>query len=377
MYANPLNPITCWDTALAIYLACRPTQQPGPFFQDRTKRTTGGPSIASVYLRVGWSLGGVQDRYIRYESAGDQYLGRVVAGVPLNQAEFALLPPHFANNQDKVVQTSIDEMLPVMKSCSSLQDILKLYMASLVYHHDYLRRTLPTTHPLLSTYLFRHQEIVVQLHEALVQDNSPWMKPTGIPPHVEVYKQLKLMQSSIDNLPPEYQISLKKKVLQVETSLNTCSSLLLKIYSNERVLRKLTVSYTPRLRYRRTAKQSISTKSFEFPRTGPFGAWVIWWFGDKARGYPPLRKIQPHDLPKASMGKRFSDWSRIIHHLCNAIESAGEEIADNMTERKATELFQIAMNNLELPSSERKRRLTELLVTTVLRLIQERQCVAN
>ena len=52
---------------------------------------------------MGWSLGGVQDRYIRYESAGDQYLGRVVAGLPLNGAVFALLPPHFVQNDDDVV----------------------------------------------------------------------------------------------------------------------------------------------------------------------------------------------------------------------------------------------------------------------------------
>ncbi|KAG6941619.1 hypothetical protein JG688_00018572, partial [Phytophthora aleatoria] len=40
-------------------------------------------------LHCGWFLGGVQDRYFRYESAGDQYLGRVVAGLPLNSSAFA------------------------------------------------------------------------------------------------------------------------------------------------------------------------------------------------------------------------------------------------------------------------------------------------
>ncbi|KAG3198457.1 hypothetical protein PC128_g5999 [Phytophthora cactorum] len=40
------------------------------------------------------------------------------------------------------------------------------------------------------------------LATALVRDSSSWMKPTGIPPHVELYKQLLHMQTSIDNLPP-------------------------------------------------------------------------------------------------------------------------------------------------------------------------------
>ncbi|KAG6943542.1 hypothetical protein JG687_00018389 [Phytophthora cactorum] len=65
--------------------------------------TTAGLPIVSVCLRWGWSLGGVQDRYFRYESAGDQYLGRVVAGLTVNQSAFAMLPPHFSNPQDHFV----------------------------------------------------------------------------------------------------------------------------------------------------------------------------------------------------------------------------------------------------------------------------------
>ncbi|KAH9111141.1 hypothetical protein AeMF1_004050 [Aphanomyces euteiches] len=41
--------------------------------------TTGGPSIVSVCLR--------------YEAAGDQFTGHVVAGLPVNSARFAVLPP--------------------------------------------------------------------------------------------------------------------------------------------------------------------------------------------------------------------------------------------------------------------------------------------
>ncbi|KAE9073512.1 hypothetical protein PF010_g25041 [Phytophthora fragariae] len=191
VYANPQSPTTCWVTALAIYLACRPMQPPGPLFPGSQQKvrfgntlrhlinektgqshygthsirkgvatfacsgTTGGPSIASVCLRVGWSLGGVQDRYIRYESAGDQYLGRVVAGLPLNRADFAVLPPHFVDNQEIKLRTCVEEMFPTLKKCSGLQDILKLCIASLVYHHDFLREAMPASHPLLSTFLFR------------------------------------------------------------------------------------------------------------------------------------------------------------------------------------------------------------------------------
>jgi len=35
--------------------------------------STCGPSIVSLSLRCSWSMGGVEDRYLRYEAAGDQY----------------------------------------------------------------------------------------------------------------------------------------------------------------------------------------------------------------------------------------------------------------------------------------------------------------
>ncbi|KAG6946214.1 hypothetical protein JG687_00016838, partial [Phytophthora cactorum] len=77
--------------------------------------SAGGPSIVSVCLRVGWSLGGVQDHYIRYESAGDQFLGRVVADLPLNRPEFATLPPHFKDNEDRTLCAFVREMYPELQ----------------------------------------------------------------------------------------------------------------------------------------------------------------------------------------------------------------------------------------------------------------------
>ena len=40
-------------------------------------------------------MGVVQYTYLRYESTGDQYVGRVVAGLPICSAKFSVLPPQF------------------------------------------------------------------------------------------------------------------------------------------------------------------------------------------------------------------------------------------------------------------------------------------
>jgi hypothetical protein len=56
---------------------------------------TVSPSMSAICNRAGWKMGGSRDKYVKYESAGDQFLGRVVCGLnPLVQ-EFALSPPFF------------------------------------------------------------------------------------------------------------------------------------------------------------------------------------------------------------------------------------------------------------------------------------------
>ena len=37
---------------------------------------TVSPPIVSICVRAGWSMGGVKDKYLKRENAGDQYVGR-------------------------------------------------------------------------------------------------------------------------------------------------------------------------------------------------------------------------------------------------------------------------------------------------------------
>ena len=57
--------------------------------------STVSPPMVSICLRAMWSMGPVKERYLFYEKAGDQYLGRVVAGLNVNDVNFAISPPHF------------------------------------------------------------------------------------------------------------------------------------------------------------------------------------------------------------------------------------------------------------------------------------------
>jgi hypothetical protein len=98
--------------------------------------SNGGPSAAAICIRAGWTLPGVQDTYIRYESAGDMIVGRYVAGLPFGDSAFAVLPPFFTEIDD-LIRSSIE--LCFSKLPSHLIRASSFMLASLVYHHDYKR----------------------------------------------------------------------------------------------------------------------------------------------------------------------------------------------------------------------------------------------
>jgi hypothetical protein len=50
-----------------------------------------GPSMVHVFLRAGWSLGNVQDRYLFAGAGGDQLTGRALSGLPFNDSSLIVL----------------------------------------------------------------------------------------------------------------------------------------------------------------------------------------------------------------------------------------------------------------------------------------------
>ncbi len=63
--------------------------------------STASPPIVSICLWAMWSMGNMKERYLHYEKAGDQFLGRVVSGLNVDVYKFAVSPPYFDfNNYD-------------------------------------------------------------------------------------------------------------------------------------------------------------------------------------------------------------------------------------------------------------------------------------
>ncbi|OWY97643.1 LOW QUALITY PROTEIN: hypothetical protein PHMEG_00031781, partial [Phytophthora megakarya] len=354
LYANPLSPDTCWVTALAIYLACNPRLKPGPLFPGSSQKirfskalsatigkqgeakqygthsikkgvasfacggSTVGPPIVSVCLRCG-HLEECKIDIFGMKVQLNQYLGRVVAGLPVNKSVFAVLPPHFGDQLDPTVLERMEQMFPSLMSESNLSEILKLCMASLVYHADHIRSRLPTTHSLF-----------------------------GIPPHIELYKQQEDTNKAVNDLPAilfdgfsklleEKGVAaghITKSVLE-----NTIRQLLAKTvlrgHGNLPCEDEATNSPQQSL-YFWNNKFLYLPENFEFPSIYPLTAWKLWWFGNASLHYPPLRNISTIDLSTKRKASTFSEWSIFMKYLTQAIEEeTGLPIPKQMSETQA------------------------------------------
>ncbi len=64
-----------------------------------TSGAVGGPGCVPTFLRAGWSLGSVKDRYFHLEGAGDQFVGRTVCGLDADSRIFLWISFSKASSQ--------------------------------------------------------------------------------------------------------------------------------------------------------------------------------------------------------------------------------------------------------------------------------------
>ena len=113
-------------------------------------------SAVNIYLRAGWSIGSVQDRYIFGGAGGDQVVGRAVAGLPINSTDFAILPPHFTSEGLKLVHKiglqNLVEGYEGFPEC--FKRVAPMLVARVIYGYTFLQQFLDARHPLWNQRLF-------------------------------------------------------------------------------------------------------------------------------------------------------------------------------------------------------------------------------
>src|SRR5438067_153990 len=92
------------------------------------------------------SLGNVSDRYVFEGEGGDQFCGRTVCGLSImSVAEFACLPPHLhPTAASNILADHWRTWVPIYDRLpASFRQCLPHLLASLIYHQDFLRSSLP------------------------------------------------------------------------------------------------------------------------------------------------------------------------------------------------------------------------------------------
>jgi hypothetical protein len=93
------------------------------------------PGPVEMSLRAGWLLTGLQSFPHMSEEAGDQYIGRTVAGLPPDRADFATLPPMFWPRPQSLDET-INAWFPNLPE--NMLRVAEFALASIVFHKTYL-----------------------------------------------------------------------------------------------------------------------------------------------------------------------------------------------------------------------------------------------
>ncbi|KAF0706221.1 hypothetical protein AaE_014233 [Aphanomyces astaci] len=164
----------------------------------------GGPQAVLVWLRAGWSLGGVQGRYIFEGSGGDQFVGRAATGLNVNDVEFGSLPPHFGPTM-ALSPSQWESILPGYSSFypSTFRSAIPYLLASLVHHQAWLKRNLHHSHPLFLSPVWLSGSLALLASEVLggtLHNPVSKLTATGIPPHIPLYNQLRALESNMGAL---------------------------------------------------------------------------------------------------------------------------------------------------------------------------------
>ena len=167
---------------------------------EATSGTTCPPPTSSVARRGEWSLGKVFDIYWLFASAGDFFLGRILAGLDPNSAKFEVLPPHFTVGlENEFVKNSMQRCFPNIMinldeaTRTNFIGVLLRCLASIVHHSDELMKVIQKNpgHPFSQVPILNQPHLLSQLKPLVtINPSSKINAPTGIPPHVRLMSSI-------------------------------------------------------------------------------------------------------------------------------------------------------------------------------------------
>lgn len=193
-----------------------------------------GPPIISVLLRAGWAIGKTLESYLRFARAGDNFCGRVVCGLPQQSSKFSALPPHFkrlTREEDRnLLRQALSEAFPFYALWGdSFQPVVRMMLASLVKHQDWIIANLSIDHPVRTKPLFMNG-LLPQLKPLLATGDAVTMSATGIPTWcVQLLNQDRIEQkvdrvsAKVDALPGILEETIRSTFQEIDAQNGTAS----------------------------------------------------------------------------------------------------------------------------------------------------------
>jgi hypothetical protein len=350
--------------------------------------TTGGPSTPSILMRGLWALEGMDKKYVRYEAAADQFIGRILAMLDINSPDFAALCPHF-EVVDDMVMSNMELCFP--GAPKQLECVLLNCLASLVYHRQYLRNNLDKAHPLFKTVLFT-QGIVDSLagRVALAFANDK-ITPTGVPPHVSIQRQLREVKQVVEVLPTKVREAVaaefEERAIDSGTITRACLEEVLGA-----MMGRLQASLS-------LPQQQPPPQQAEVRANGQFDTWTVngeirrvpadfqfdtklpartmfqlYCLGDLNTRIGPYRRLETRDFGTKNEKSRLSDMMALMRPVQDALVEQ-KQWHRKPTVEQVNEMWETAQGVIaveEHTDKNRKRRVKQLAWTTQLRQYRKR-----
>lgn len=368
----------------------------------------GGASTAQIFLRAGWSLGNVQDRYLFGGEGQDQLCGRSVSGLPITDRAFATLPPHFS----KDTTNSISEkewcmMLPCYNMLPmSFKPAVPFLLASLVHHVNFLKNVLPITHPLFSAPVFASGYIDRLKDRVLLGIGTcteTGMIASGIPPHLavanemaEMSKQVQMSNTQIiseckklpeqvartildnfkiDGTTPVTRADFDRFLTQVEMKILKANINCNNIAENTKEGTEpdqFVMNY-----WESDHKFHMVPQNWVLPQNCVKDVWLLWHFGHLQNKIRPYRLLEPMDMMNQNQRSLLSKIRRVMKEITKAGKDAEliteETQAIKMLREDSSSFFDKAFELLmnKLNRNILSPRWTEITIPTVYNLIEK------
>lgn len=344
--------------------------------------STVSPSYSSICIRMGWSQG-VQERYLKYQFAADAYCGRILCGLPQNQVEFGLLPPHTASPLD----FSVTRLAFPTEDIETLEPIRQFCLSSLLFHSKFVAKAAPATSAIHQSYIFRNCLALVP--SVICGLTSPVLTANGLPPHVLTWIHHQKMESMIQKLPDQVMSQMDEKLRSIlheegvaagnvtpEMMRGFMRELLTTDRQNRQVQETLEVAPDPScfpVHLWSDGRFHRLPESFILPNVSVLFCWLLWWEGNREEKIPPLHLLEFIDVPP-SQRKKFSDITCLMRYLVKWCENEKQLSIPEIKKMMPEDRIPLCLEAFKaLPQKKKKNivRSAEWMVSTALREVRE------